>query len=216
MPTVFLSYRKADAGKEAGRLSDSFRQKVGKRWVFRDLVDIGPGAKFDTVLDRELAASRVVLVLIGPGWAGELARRLEQPDIDYVRVEVAQALATGKRVIPVLVEDATLPRSEQLPEDLRELVTRQTTRLHDASWSEDVDRLIDAIGRPYRWGRLFVRAAAVTLAILLGVRYLIPELVPDRIGDFALMRAMVGALMGVYGLVEVYVGFLHHRRIHGA
>lgn len=213
MPTVFLSYRKSDTRREAGRLSDSFRQKVGTSWVFRDIADIHLGAEFDAVLDRELGAARVVAVLIGPGWSGELARRLQQPDIDYVRVEVAQALATGKRVIPVLLEGAALPQPGELPEDLEPLARRQAMTLRDESWSGDVDRLIDAIGRPYRWGMLALRAALTLSAILVAVWLLTPQLAPDRVSDYVFMRWLVVWLAGAYGVIELSIGYLHYRRL---
>ena len=57
----------------------------------------------------EIAASGVVLVLIGPRWAGPVdaagRTRLDDPD-DMVRVEVELALARDDaRVVPVVLDD---------------------------------------------------------------------------------------------------------------
>ena len=49
------------------------------------------------------------------------------------------------RVIPVLIEGASLPAPEMLPEDLRSLVRKQAVHLRDDAWDHDVDRLAAAI-----------------------------------------------------------------------
>src|SRR5215510_2165286 len=180
MPTIFLSYRRSDTGGEAGRLSDTLHQKLGRGLAFRDVVNIPFGAAFDSVLEKELAAAKIVLVLIGPTWLAELQQRLKQPDIDYLRVEVASALAQGKRVIPVLLKGAALPPAHALPADLDALAKHQALTLRDESWSQDVDRLIDAIGRPYRWDMVALRAVVVLLAIVVAVKLFVPLLPADR------------------------------------
>src|SRR5262249_10911998 len=109
MPTVFLSYRRSDTGAEAGRLADVLKHKLGRRFVFRDVVSISPGDQFDVVLETQLAAAKVALVLIGPAWLKELKKRLVEENTDYHRVEVAAALRGGKRVIPVLLRGGALP-----------------------------------------------------------------------------------------------------------
>ena len=78
MPTVFLSYRRSDTGGEAGRLADTLQHKLGRRFVFRDVVSISPGDQFDAVLETQLAAAKLVLVLIGTTWLEELKKRLTE------------------------------------------------------------------------------------------------------------------------------------------
>ena len=209
MSTVFLSYRRSDTGVEVGRLSDSLKQKLGRGLVFRDVADILPGARFDAVLDKELNAAKLVLVLIGPGWLDELQKRLKRPELDYVRVEVTAALSKGKRVVPILLRDAPLPSAESLPEELAPLVARQTMTLRDESWSSDVDRLVDAIGHPYRWNLLAVRAVIALLAIVIAVWAFSPQLT-----TVAQARWLVISLVGFYGLVEFCIGYLYFRKLN--
>jgi len=45
-------------------------------------------------------------------------RRLDDPN-DFVRLEVASALARNIAVIPVLVHDAKMPHPDQLPDNLK-------------------------------------------------------------------------------------------------
>lgn len=212
MPAVFVSYRRNDTGGEAGRLSDTFQQNLGTKLTCRDVANIPLGAEFDAVLERELTAAKIVLVLIGPVWLVELQRRLTQPQIDYLRVEVATALAKGKRVIPVLLKGAALPTAQDLPEDLGSLAKHQAMTLRDESWSQDVDRLIDAIGRPYRWGMLALRAVVALIAIVVAVKLLVPQLAADRASDYDFLRLLVVSLVGVYGLVEIVVGYRYFKR----
>jgi TIR domain len=213
MPTVFLSYRRGDTGGEAGRLADTFQHRIGGSLVFRDVADIPLGAQFDSMLDKELTAAKIVLVLIGPTWLGELQQRLKQSDIDYLRVEVAAALARGKRVIPLLLNGATLPPVHALPEDLGALAKRQAMTLRDESWNQDVDRLIDAIGRPYRWNIVALRAVFALVAIVVAVKLLVPMLPDEYANDVVFVRILVASLAGAYALVEFAVAIRHFRKL---
>jgi len=213
MPTVFLSYRRSDTGGEAGRLADTLQHKFGRRFVFRDVVSISPGDQFDTVLETQLAAAKVVLVLIGTTWLEELKRRLTEEKTDFHRVEVATALRRGKRVIPVLLKGATLPPLSELPEDLLQLTKRQSITIRDESWTADADRLIDAIGRSYRWDLLALRIAVALVLAILSVWKLSSQLAPDRVSDYGFMRGLVLLFVGVYGLIELFIDYRYFRRL---
>jgi hypothetical protein len=213
MPTVFLSYRRSDTGGEAGRLADSFQHRIGSSLAFRDVADIPPGAQFDSTLDKELSAAKIVLVLIGPAWLTELQQRLGQSEVDYLRVEVAASLARGKRVIPLLLNGATLPPAQALPEDLGALAKHQAMTLRDESWNQDVDRLIDAIGRPHRWDFVALRAVFAIVAIVVGVKLLVPLLPDEHANDVVFLRILIAALAGTYALVEIVVAFRHFSKL---
>jgi len=213
MATVFLSYRRSDTGGEAGRLADALRHKLGKRFVFRDVVSISPGDHFDTVLESQLGTAKVALVLIGPVWLEELKKRLTEEGIDYHRVEVATALREGKRVIPVLLRGAALPPPEALPNDLLILRKCQAVTIRDEAWTTDVDRLIDAIGPPYRWDWLAVRTVIAVVVITLAVWKLSPQITPNRVSDYNFLRGLVLSLVSVYGLIEFVMGYRYFRRL---
>jgi formylglycine-generating enzyme required for sulfatase activity len=87
--------------------------------------------------------------MIGPEWLAAVdeqgRRRLERPD-DFVCHEIERALARGIRVIPVLVGEASMPSSDELPEALRALSRRNAIALRDDAWRTDVDRLIGTLG----------------------------------------------------------------------
>jgi TIR domain len=201
MKHVFVSYRRSDSLGEAGRLSDALNAHLGHGIVFRDVAGIAPGENFDVALDDALQRAGVVLVLIGPGWLAELQRRSVGSERDFVRLEVARALATQRRVMPVLLRGASLPAAPDLPEDMRELPRKQTIGLRDEAWDVDVNRLADAIGKPYRWRALALRAAVAIALIVVLIGFLVKFVWTD-LGVDKLPLMFAGAL-GIYALAEL-------------
>ena len=154
MSVVFISYRREDSAGFAGRLYESLERRLGDGEVFRDADAIEPGQDFVDAIAARLRYCNACLVLIGREWldARDAAgrRRLEQDD-DYVRLEIAGALARSDVVvIPVLVEGMRMPRAADLPESIRALSRRQAVELRDQTWDADVDRLVGAIRKSVR------------------------------------------------------------------
>ena len=149
---VFISYRRDDAAGYAGRLEEALERRLGTGSVFRDVLDISLGEDFVAAIRARLAGAQAVLVLIGPRWAGvdaAGARRVDDAD-DFVRLEVAVALQSGVRVIPVLLPGAVMPAAADLPEPLKPLTRRNALGLGDVNWDADIGRLTAAIGLPPR------------------------------------------------------------------
>ncbi|MFT3717174.1 toll/interleukin-1 receptor domain-containing protein [Pseudorhodoferax sp.] len=175
---VFISYRRDDAAGYAGRLEEALEKRLGHGSVFRDLLDIPPGADFVDTIRQSLSGARTVLVLIGPRWAGEApggARRIDDPQ-DFVRLEVQVALHGGAQVIPVLLPGTRMPAEAELPEPLKALARRNALELGDPHWDADVDRLAAGIdGAPRRARRPLlvggVLAAVLVAALAAGVAW---------------------------------------------
>jgi hypothetical protein len=87
---------------------------------------------------------------IGKSWLissdEEGGRRLDNPE-DSVRIEIVTALKRGIRVIPVLVDGALMPRSSDLPDDLKALVRRNALQLSHDRFSTDSEQLASAVER---------------------------------------------------------------------
>jgi len=154
---IFISYRREDSAGSAGRLHDSLAKQFGSDHVFRDVADIYAGDDFRQAIEREIGLSDVVLVLIGPRWLGarddKQRPRLEDPQ-DLLRLEVASALTRQTRVIPVLIDRATVPPESELPDDLKPLVRRNAFEIRDGAWDDDVRRLVQSIkGARLSWRR---------------------------------------------------------------
>ena len=153
---IFLSYRRGDPGARVGRLYDRLVSRFGKERVFRDIDSALPAANFELVIDQALSASRVLIAVIGPTWQtvtnsrGE--RRLDDPK-DYVRYEIARALANDEcHVLPVLRGAGTMmPAADDLPEELRPLVTLQAIRVDEDDegphFEFDAQQVVNAVAR---------------------------------------------------------------------
>jgi hypothetical protein len=145
---IFINYRRGDDAGHTGRLFDRLQDSFQPEQLFLDVDNIAPGLDFVRVLDERVAECDIVLAVIGRGWidardaAG--ARRLDDPD-DFVRIEITAALSQGKRVIPVLVGDAPMPRPEDLPEALRPLARRNAVRLTHERFRSDTQGLVKAL-----------------------------------------------------------------------
>ena len=153
MSRVFVNYRRADSSAHANLLYDWIRERYGEDRVFKDVDTIEPGLDFEEAIERAVASSEVMLVVIGKEWVvdSQGRRRLEDVD-DYVRTEIATALKRNIRVIPVLVEGALMPTTADLPEPLASLPRRQAFELSDArsriDRTELLRRLDVILGRP--------------------------------------------------------------------
>jgi hypothetical protein len=145
---IFINYRRGDDPGNTGRLFDGLQDVFEPRQLFIDVDSIAPGLDFVRVLDEHIAQSDVLLAVIGKGWLDARdatgARRLDNPD-DFVRIEIASALKQGKRVIPVLVGDAQMPRSDELPEELRPLARRNAVRLTYERFRADLQGFVKAL-----------------------------------------------------------------------
>jgi hypothetical protein len=148
MNNIFISYRRDDASGQAGRLFDRLIERFGEEHVFMDVSDLRPGQDFVTEIEGALEGSDVMLALIGPQWIDAKGstgqRRLDDP-WDFVRREIATALARGTMVIPVLIRGASMPDAAALPEPLQLLARRQAIELTDRRWAADVKELIAAL-----------------------------------------------------------------------
>jgi hypothetical protein len=144
---IFISYRRDDAAGYARAIYDELARNFGADRVFIDVDDIGAGQAFDTAIERAVSESTVLLVMIGKRWQGEREGRpprISDAD-DFVRIEVAAALAKGMRVIPLLLDGAVMPTEAQLPDVLRSLARRNALEIDNTRFAADIARLVGAL-----------------------------------------------------------------------
>lgn len=148
MTRIFVSYRRDDSAGHTGRISDYLSGHFGQDEIFRDVEHIAPGLDFVQSIERAVASCDILIAVIGRQWLtisdANGNRRLDNPD-DFIRLEVATALQRNIRVIPLLVQRATMPSAEDLPEPLKGLARRNALELHDTNWSSDMDRLLSVL-----------------------------------------------------------------------
>lgn len=147
---IFINYRRADTRWAASRLYDGLSRQVGAGKLFMDVDSIPPGGDFVEYLNAYVDRSSAIVVLIGPHWLDlrdeSGLRRIEDPE-DFVNIEISRALERNVLVIPVLVDDASMPSEPDLPERLKGLARRQAVRLYHETYGQDMRRLMHALGR---------------------------------------------------------------------
>jgi hypothetical protein len=149
---VFVNYRRNDSSASAGRLYDRLAARFPKNQIFIDVDNLDPGIDFVEAIEQSVGSCDVLIAVIGRYWLSsseaEGSRRLDNPD-DFVRLEIATALKRKIRVIPVLVDGASLPRPSDLPDDLKSLLRRNAVEVSHTRFGADSDRLIAAIERVF-------------------------------------------------------------------
>ncbi|HEX8487162.1 MAG TPA: glycerophosphodiester phosphodiesterase family protein [Propionibacteriaceae bacterium] len=144
---VFISYRRQETAWPARQLYELLVTEFGADHVFKDVDDIEPGDDFVATLQAAVASCDVLLALIGPQWLtitdSNGNRRLDDPS-DFVRLELETALGREDvRVIPILVDHATMPRPGELPDQLRPLTRRQAIEISPVTF--DTRRLLNVV-----------------------------------------------------------------------
>ena len=147
---IFISYRREETAYAAGWLFNRLADTYGEDQIFKDVDSIDLGDDFVDVITRAVASTDVLLALIGESWISVIEesgrRRLDDPD-DFVRLEIEAALTRGIRVIPILVDGATMPRGDQLPASLAALARRQALELSPSRFEFDTSRLLRVLDK---------------------------------------------------------------------
>jgi hypothetical protein len=149
MSRIFISYRRKDSAGYAGRLYDRLQDHFGEDLIFMDVDNIPPGEDFVEVLENAVSSCSAVVAVIGSEWLSATdvktgLRRLDNPN-DFVRIELAAALANNIRVIPVLVDGADMPSEVELPDVLKRLARRNALEVRHESFNGDSAKLISAL-----------------------------------------------------------------------
>ncbi|MFC5287058.1 toll/interleukin-1 receptor domain-containing protein [Actinokineospora guangxiensis] len=149
---VFINYRTGDSRGAAVLVSTFLSERLGEDNVFLDGRSIEPGTLFDHELLRRVWRSDVLVAVIGPNWLTAKTRGgldITHED-DWVRKELAEAFSHQVKVIPVLVDDAQLPRQQDLPDAIADLARCQFIRLDLVHSDSAFQRLAAAVGAPER------------------------------------------------------------------
>lgn len=146
---LFINFRKGDGHHMARALEQVARAQFGDDRVFLSSRSIEPGEDFRPALVGGVKRCHVLLAVIGQDWLKpdtDGRRRIDDPD-DWVRREIATAFTLGKRVIPILIDDAKrLSAEDNLPQDIVALVTMQSIQVNSrTSFDSDVRSLLERL-----------------------------------------------------------------------
>ena len=120
MPKIVVSYRRDDSAGVSGRLYDRLHLSFGRNAVFRDIDSIPAGYDFRSYIDDMLRDADVLLCVMSSNWIGKGRRtgsRIMDPG-DFVRVEVETAMQRDIPIVPILVDETTIPSEQELPPSL--------------------------------------------------------------------------------------------------
>lgn len=141
---IFINYRGDDCRSYAALLHAELSHRFGTDSVFLDNESLVAGCDFVTYLLQQVRNAWITVAIIGPNWLTAIdsrgCRRLDDPD-DWTRREIAEAFAAGRTVIPVLIDDASMPAEDQLPPDIAQLGRCQFRRLRYREARSDIRRL---------------------------------------------------------------------------
>jgi hypothetical protein len=143
---VFVSYRRTDSGELARRLKHHMSDKWGKENIFFDVdVVTNLGTDIRTVIRETIAAVDAVAIVIGPKFE---TKRLHQEN-DYVRLELTEAVAQRRLVVPVLVDGAAMPKPNEFPSELADIAFINAPTLRpDPDFDQDLKLVMTSIVNP--------------------------------------------------------------------
>jgi hypothetical protein len=198
---IFISYRRADSGLMCDRIYATLKETFGTARVFRDIEAIGGGVDYRYPIEQALHTACVIVVLIGPDWLTAASpsgqRRLDDPQ-DPVRLEIELALRLGLVLMPLLVQQATIPKERDLPASLAPLAFRNARPVRrDPDYVRDMHVVIQDLrdflplpprARPVRAavgaGRRFVGLAVSAITVVLTVLSLATWIQVPILSDF--------------------------------
>jgi hypothetical protein len=146
---IFISYRRENTAGYAHLLYDRLNARF-PNCIFMDVSSIRPGEDFVDIIERAVSCCDVLVALIDRQWISIMDRdgnrRVDNPH-DFVRLEIAVALNRKICVIPALLNGASMPGADELPEDLLSLTRRQALHMTDTDLDYSIVQLIEAIHR---------------------------------------------------------------------
>jgi hypothetical protein len=147
MAQLFISYRSSDGRDKATALARDLGALYGDAQVFIDKDDLRAGVQWREEIAATLKQQPVLLLLLTPQLLAASddhgKRRIDDP-ADPVRREVADALAGGAHLIPLLCDGVTAaPPAAELPAPFNRIGEFTWRPLRAYDWEHDVRRLVD-------------------------------------------------------------------------
>jgi hypothetical protein len=155
--SIFLSYRREECAHVADRIYDHLEREFGTGQVFFDVEGIPIGGDFRQHIRAAIIKSQALIVVIGQRWTGCFRRSAgwfswrAARTIDYVRIEIELALEHNVRIIPLLVDGASMPSERQVPAKIAQICYYQAAPMRAGlDFHTDMGRVLDAIKNPPR------------------------------------------------------------------
>lgn len=131
---VFISYRREGGSELARAVRSELRQQNCK--AFLDVADLGPGS-FNEALLRRIEMTPNFIVILSPNC---LDRCLNERD--WLRLEIARAIATGRKIVPIIMRGFQFPDQQELPEDLSTLPNYQSVEYNHSYFEAMIAKIV--------------------------------------------------------------------------
>ncbi len=137
---LFISYRR-ETGAETARAIRTGLSDHGVR-SFIDVDDLG-SQQFDDRILREIELAENFLVILGPGSLDRCSN-----ENDWLRREIAYAIAMRRNVVSLLKDGFEFPAQENLPPDLRALPTCEKVEYSHIYYDAMIAELLKLVRKP--------------------------------------------------------------------
>jgi hypothetical protein len=138
VPRIFISYQQDQNELIIGRIKHRLIEEFG----FQQVLDKVPMTKanYDASLADAFNSIDFVVAVITPQWRKEVMNNEDHPMYQELRVALRK---DNLKVLPVLVDGATMPEATEYPQNLRRLHYRNPYPLRPGSqFVHDMDRLM--------------------------------------------------------------------------
>ncbi len=145
---IFISYRREDTDASCGRLYDYLKQSIDKEALFKDVIDIKTGSNIEEEINYYLNKSDIFFIIIGRNFTklkSNNGKKRIFEDEDWVRLEISTAISLKKKIFPILVDNAKMPKKSELPKDLQELTNINSIGLRHDYWENDISIMLNSI-----------------------------------------------------------------------
>lgn len=144
MGQLLVSYKPHDSKDSALSLISELEHKFGEKSVIKGInAALFPGDDLVETVPQIVDKAVLLLVVIGPNWITD-DWLTDEHDADTIALR--HALGANKRVIPVLVNGATLPSKTALPEPIQPLVRRSPVVLNgDVTATNDLIVMLERL-----------------------------------------------------------------------
>jgi len=145
---LFIIYRRSDCATDAQRIHQYLCQELRHEKVSLNADDIPSGNSIRDPLQERMTRCKILLVVIGRNWTtavDEADHQLLSRENDPVHLQLNIALESGIPVLPLLIDDASMPSPRDLPPELEALCRQHPMRLAGDGFQADLARLVKAL-----------------------------------------------------------------------
>ena len=141
---IFINYRRNDTKIFATIIYEKILKHINNSNVFLDIDTIEPGENFINSIIKTIDKCQLMLSLIGPNWIKQdekYGTNIKNPH-DFVQLEIHEALKRNIKIIPILINDASMPKESDLPCELHSILKFSALSINEATLETDINSFI--------------------------------------------------------------------------